>query len=46
MKKSYINGYTVQFNDYSKTWQVWHDEMGFIGEYRRFEDAELDCIKG
>jgi len=46
MEKTFVNGYLIQFNDYWKTYQVWHEEIGFVGEYKHFQDAELDCIKG
>lgn len=46
MKKLIINGYEITYNPFWGKWDMWHDEIGYIGQYRRRSDAYIDAKKG
>lgn len=46
IEKQIVNGYEIIRNDYWNTWQVWHPEIGFCGEFNHLPDAIDYCNNG
>lgn len=41
-----VNGYKIQYNPFWGKWQMWHEEIGFCGEYGTSGEAVEDAKKG
>lgn len=39
-----VKGYEVIFDNYKKTWQIWHPEYGFMAAYRDRNKAIDYCL--
>lgn len=41
-----INGYDIFWNSFFQYYELWHDEIGMVGYYYKFDDAVEDALWG